>query len=68
MNDRFLQDPLITRIEATGYPYPVRWPVCPVCGKECDTFYRQGRYGDIVGCDECIYQSDAWEDMEDEES
>ena len=32
--------PDIERTEATGWPVPVSWPRCPVCGSECDTFYR----------------------------
>lgn len=36
-------------------------PICPVCGSECDTLYRD-KFGDIVGCDECISTVDAWEE------
>lgn len=35
-------------------------PICPVCGAETDTFF-QDKYGDIVGCDECIKRLDAWD-------
>ena len=28
-------------------------PVCPVCGKECETVYFDSDYA-IIGCDECI--------------
>lgn len=35
-------------------------PRCPVCGAECSTIYRD-RYGDAVGCDECVTAIDAWE-------
>ena len=51
---------------------PMEWPdltakptaktVCPICGEECDTIYRSNRYGDIVGCDSCVYEVDACED------
>lgn len=34
-------------------------PHCPVCGEECDILYRQ--YGDIIGCDACIIEIDAWD-------
>lgn len=34
---------------------------CPVCGKECESFYKYGR--EIVGCDMCIKQVDAYEEM-----
>lgn len=40
---------------------PEEWPICPVCGKETDTFYKD-KDGDIVGCDECIQSVDAWEE------
>lgn len=39
-------------------------PICPVCGEECDTFYKQG--GIILGCDECVEYVNAWQEMEDE--
>ena len=35
-------------------------PICPVCDKETDTFYRD-RYKEIIGCDECVSTVDAWE-------
>lgn len=28
-------------------------PRCPVCGKRCDTVYRDRDY-EIIGCDECL--------------
>lgn len=40
---------------------PEEWPICPVCGKETDTFYKD-KTGDIVGCGECIRAVDAWEE------
>lgn len=36
-------------------------PVCPVCGREADTFYKD-KYGDTVGCDGCIRSVDPWEE------
>ena len=58
-------DPIISAMERTGYPTWVKtvYPICPVCGCECDTFYRD-RDGEIVGCDECVQTIDAWEAME----
>lgn len=47
----------------TDYPGPPPeepLPICPVCGAETDTFF-QDKYGDIVGCDECIKRLDAWD-------
>ena len=32
-------------------------PVCPVCGKECESFYKLNY--EIVGCDMCIEKVDA---------
>ena len=39
-------------------------PVCPVCGQECGTFYRD-LFNEIVGCDECIKTEDADEEQMD---
>lgn len=36
------------------------YPICPVCGDECETIYRNSDY-EIVGCDECVKTYDAWE-------
>ncbi len=38
-------------------------PVCPVCGEECDTIYKN-KWGDIVGCEECVQTHEALEIME----
>ncbi len=32
-------------------------PVCPVCGKACETIYYAGN--DLLGCDNCIRAIDA---------
>lgn len=44
------------------YPEPpeVKVPVCPVCGEECDTLYRDNS-GSVVGCDNCVDALDAWD-------
>lgn len=39
-------------------------PVCPCCGEECDTLYKQG--GIVLGCEMCIEEVSAWEVMENE--
>lgn len=54
--------PVIELMEQTGYPdgREPAYPVCPVCGREADTFYEDSD-GNIVGCDECIKKVDAWE-------
>lgn len=41
------------------------WPICPVCGEECDTVYRD-RCGDYVGCEHCVESKDAWEWLEEQ--
>ena len=46
----------------TGYPEPVAFPRCPVCGEETDVFFRNCRSGEILGCDNCIEERDAWEE------
>ncbi len=57
--------PVIRNMERTGYPdgREPRWPVCPVCGAETDTFY-QGRDRAVMGCDRCVGVVDAWEELE----
>lgn len=35
-------------------------PICPCCGEECETLYRD-RNGEYVGCDVCVDTQDAWE-------
>jgi hypothetical protein len=58
-------NPLIARTEREGVP-DGRHPICPICGEECDTYYRNGFVGDIVGCDFCISEHNAWDVMEEE--
>lgn len=38
-------------------------PICPVCGEECETLYRDSN-GEYVGCDVCVEVKDAWELIE----
>lgn len=57
-----LENPMITNARLTGWPNgkePER-PICPACGEECQTIYRD-RFGVIVGCDGCVERNDAWE-------
>lgn len=53
--------PAIRNAERTGYPSGQEpgYPVCPVCGAECETVYKS-RYGAYVGCDVCMEARDAW--------
>ena len=48
------------------YPDPPNYevPHCPVCGQECETLYRD-RYGEVIGCNDCIDAVDAWEVLDD---
>lgn len=49
-------------------PYPPAdddCPIFPVCGEECETLYRQGN--EILGCDNCIVEVNAWEWQEEQE-
>lgn len=46
-------------------PLEVRHPRCPVCGDECDRFVKN-IWGNIVGCDNCVTEVDAWDELETE--
>lgn len=46
-------------LEPKGYDLPV----CPVCGEETDTYYKN-KDGVIVGCEFCIDAVDSWEGKE----
>jgi len=37
-------------------------PRCPICGRECDTVYKIMDSEDIVGCDNCIFKKDSWDE------
>ena len=62
MNYDLPDHPVIQNMERTGYPdgKEPTFPICPVCGEECEEIFRDN----IVGCDICIKQSDAWEEPE----
>lgn len=55
--------PAIRNAERTGHPdgKDPAYPVCPVCGEECERVYTN-RYSDVVGCDVCLTDGDAWEE------
>ena len=59
-------DTRISTAERTGYAHwHSNWePICPVCGAVCETVYKAD--GEIVGCDECLTQVDAWEALRDD--
>ncbi len=56
--------PIIRRLELYGTlkPDPAP-PICPVCGEEADIFYEDRRCN-IVGCEFCIKEIDAWDYQE----
>ena len=57
-----MKDPLDIRMaEETGYPRPVRFPRCPVCGEECEKLYKD-KWGEVFACDQCVEEVDAWEE------
>lgn len=60
MYDRCMTHPDILKIERFGLPSRDE-VYCPMCGGECEKFYKQGN--EIIGCDYCIDEVDAWEEM-----
>lgn len=46
-------------IEPPVEPPAYTCPICPVCGAETDKLLRD-RWGNIVGCPECVKEVDAW--------
>lgn len=61
--------PSVAMALETGYPVPVRWPVCPVCGAKCGTIYVSRETGERLGCEYCcdafddeVEPVDAWEE------
>ena len=56
-----MDHPEVANALATGYPHGVpKEPHCPVCGKECETIYRD-EFGEIFACDVCVRKQDAAE-------
>ena len=47
------------------YPSPpeTATPICPECGEECEKIYRSVN-GEVIGCENCIREQDAWEYLE----
>ena len=58
-----MEHPDITRMNRYGTlaTEDEKEPVCPVCGKECDTLFK--RNGEVVGCEMCVKAVDAYEEM-----
>lgn len=56
------EHPVIQNMMRTGYPdgREPEYPHCPVCGSECETVYMD-ECRDIVACDVCLREQDAWD-------
>lgn len=57
--DQIPDAPWIRDAERYGVP-EVDELICPVCGKEAESFFIDSN-NDIIGCDECIRMVDAYE-------
>lgn len=56
-----LEHPGISNAVRYGHPEPEpSWPHCPICGNECETIFWS-KFGEVVGCDECLEKQDAWD-------
>ena len=42
-------------------PPDVIYPRCPVCGDECEKVYRLEKTAEIIGCDNCVLEYDAYD-------
>lgn len=61
--------PDIRDAEQNGMPpYDDPDPICPICGKECETIYTDID-GDAFGCDQCVtlWEAAEWCDEHKEE-
>ena len=47
-------------IEPPVEPPAYTCPRCPVCGEEADSYYKD-KWGNIVGCQECVQEVTSWE-------
>ena len=56
-----MDHPQIANALRTGYPHgEPNYPHCPICCKECEIIYWS-KFGEAVGCDECLEEQDAWD-------
>lgn len=46
-------------IEPPVEPPAYTCPRCPVCGEEAGSYYKD-KWGNVVGCPECVQEVDAW--------
>lgn len=57
-----IQDhPDIRAAERMGFGKFSSNPICPVCGAECETLYKD-KWGDVIGCEDCVTAVEAWEE------
>ena len=57
-----MDHPEIENALRTGYPHgEPDYPHCPICDFEAETFYKDSM-GDVIGCENCITEVDAWEE------
>ncbi len=54
------EHPATARTLRSGFLEKEDAPICPICGGEADDFYI-GRFGEILGCSECVERADAWD-------
>lgn len=47
-------------VEPPVEPPAYTCPRCPVCGEEADSYYKD-KWGNIVGCPECVQEVTSWE-------
>lgn len=47
-------------IEPPVEPPAYTCPRCPVCGEEADSYYKD-KWGNVVGCPECVQEVTSWE-------
>lgn len=55
-------NPIIRNCERSGYPdgKEPKMPRCPVCGEECNNFYKNTKEQEIVGCENCMKILDSY--------
>ena len=60
-----IQDhPTIRQLEREGLPEMPEIK-CPVCGEECDTFFKFDNT--IIGCENCVREVDAYSEITERE-
>jgi hypothetical protein len=57
--------PYIREAETLGMPPYEPMPVCPVCGKECNSIFLDTNR-EAFGCEHCVKEEDSYEWLEQE--